>query len=449
MRVPRVVKEVGNKFLNAGFQCYLVGGAVRNMVAGYPVIDYDLATDAKPEQVIKLFRRVIPTGIKHGTVTVLFKKNTFEVTTFRVESDYSDSRRPDTVAYTPSIYADLERRDFTINALALNLETNELLDPHKGIQDLKDCIIKAIGDPDKRFSEDALRMLRGCRFASQLGFIIEENTFEGIRKNSEKIRAVSAERIRDEFIKIVSSPAPSLGIEMMERTGLLRILLPELQACKGVTQKGLHRYDVYTHSLKSCDMADNELELRLAALFHDIGKTETKTFRDDGEIVFYRHEERSAELAREILQRLRFPRKTEKTVCHLIRHHMFNYEESWSDAAIRRFIARVGREYVDDLFRLRRADQWGMSGERRPNPALDELIERIDEVITEDNTFSVKDLAVNGNDLAEQAGIPRGPEMGTVLQFLFESVLEDPSLNNREDLLNIARNYFNEYLRKE
>jgi poly(A) polymerase/tRNA nucleotidyltransferase (CCA-adding enzyme) len=271
---------------------------------------------------------------------------------------------------------------------------------------------------------------------------------EGIKSEYKRIEAVSAERIRDEFIKILETTKPSRGFEIMEATGLLGVILPELEACKGVEQKGFHKFDVYTHSLVSCDMADNSLVIRLAALFHDIGKPQTLSFDSDGRPIFYRHEEVSSQLTVAILDRFRFPKKTIHHVSHLIHNHMFNYDSQWSDAAVRRFISRVGKECLKSLFQLRVADQRGITGENRPNPMLQELEERIERIIQEDSAFSIEDLAVDGNDLAVYAGIPRGPEMGIVLQFLLDSVLDDPAMNDKETLLRIAENYYNEYIRQ-
>lgn len=447
-KVPKIVKEFATIILQAGFQCFLVGGAVRNMVIDLQVFDYDIATDAYPEQIMKLFHRVIPTGIKHGTVTVLYKKTHFEVTTFRVEGDYSDNRRPDSVSYTPSINQDLKRRDFTINAIAFDLRTCRLIDPQNGISDIQAKIIRAIGDPNQRFSEDALRMLRACRFAAQLQFIIDDKTFQGIRKNRNSIESVSAERIRDELIKIILSEKPTIGLNYMERTGLLAIILPELHACKGIPQKGQHKFDVYTHSITACEMAENDVVIRLSGLLHDIGKPVTLDYRNGDEPTFYRHEEASAEMARDILKRYRFPKAIEQKVSHLILNHMFHYTSSWSDAAVRRFAARIGRNYINDLFKLRIADQRGMTGEIRPNPSLDELKERLSTVASADAAFSIQDLDIDGDLLADKAGVPRGPEMGDVLHYLFEAVLDDPNLNKKAILLNLGENYYREYIKK-
>ncbi|HOV62803.1 MAG TPA: CCA tRNA nucleotidyltransferase, partial [Spirochaetia bacterium] len=412
IQVPRVVKDFSRTFIEHGYSCYLVGGAVRNLVAGLKPTDYDFATDATPEAVMRMFKRVIPTGVKHGTVTVLYRGSKFEVTTFRIDGTYSNARHPDSVTFSPSIEEDLKRRDFTINALAVNLKTNELLDPHHGEEDLKLRIIRAIGDPVERFSEDGLRILRGLRFASQLEFSIEENTLQAIRDCRENLTRVSAERIRDEIIKILEADTPSISFKIMEETEVLSLIIPELSACSGIGQKGFHSFDVFTHSILACDGAPKEnLVVRLAALLHDIGKPEVLATNEEGEPTFYQHEIVSASLASRILCRLRFPKSIEQAVCHLIKHHMFLYEETWTDSAVRRFIARVGKDALNNLFLLRMADQYGMVGRPVISSTLDAFRKRIDAVLEADSVFSLKDLAVGGNELFEEAGIPRGPIM--------------------------------------
>jgi tRNA nucleotidyltransferase (CCA-adding enzyme) len=446
MNVPPPLRTIAHRFSEAGFSCFLVGGALRDMLQGKKPGDYDLATDAVPEQVMRLFRRVIPTGIKHGTVTILEKGRQFEVTTFRTELGYSDARHPDAVAFTPSIHEDLSRRDFTINSMALDLATGAFLDPYDGRRDLAAGIIRAIGNPVERFTEDALRPVRACRFAAQLEFRLEERTREGIRATLSGIRKVSAERIRDELLKMLDAARPSLGLECMRETGILSVVLPELEACVGVEQKGLHKFDVFTHSIVACDGAPRSApEIRLAALFHDIGKPATKAVNERGEPTFHRHEAVSDKMTGEIMRRLRFPVAVEKKVRHLIRHHMFNYEPGWSDSAVRRFIARVGEENIEALFALRIADHYGMEGIRAPLAALEEFRERIARVLEQDHAFSLSDLAVNGNDLAG-AGIPPGRSMGLVLKFLLETVLDDPAMNTREQLLEVGLNYYRTFL---
>jgi tRNA nucleotidyltransferase/poly(A) polymerase len=255
MRIPRVVRDLAAEFRAAGFQCHLVGGAVRDILLGRPHTDFDIATDARPDQVIPLFRRVIPTGIRHGTVTVHFHGTTFEVTTFRTEAEYGDGRRPDSVTFTPSIIDDLARRDFTINAIAYDLLTDQVADPHEGRIDLRKGVLRAIGDAAERFREDGLRPLRACRFAAQLGFKVDEATRAAIPGSLDILAKVSAERVRDEILKILQTPLPSVGLALMRETGILKVVLPELLEGEGVAQGSFHCYDVLWHSLHACDAA--------------------------------------------------------------------------------------------------------------------------------------------------------------------------------------------------
>ena len=442
-QLPSVLTELGHTFNDAGFQIYLVGGAVRNKFMHRKLSDFDLTTDAHPQDVQKLFRRVIPTGIKHGTVTVLYKGYEFEITTFRIESDYSNQRHPDKVSFSADIKEDLKRRDFTINAIALNLVTNEIIDPHNGRTDLKKKIIRCIGIPEERFNEDGLRLMRAVRFMSQLDFKIESKTYSGIKECSKNLEKVSKERIRDELIKILLSKEPSKAFFVMEETKLLKNVIPELSECRGVQQKSIHKYDVFDHLLYACDGAPAEsLTLRMAALLHDIGKPKSLAFDDDGLPTFYRHEIYSAQISRTILKRLKFPVKTENQIIHLIENHMFNYQEEWTDAAVRRFIATTGKEYIDDLFLLRKADQFGMTGQKIDSLNLKLFRTHINAVLAEEHTFKIKDLKLNGNLIHNKIGVPKGPLMGVVLDFLLEAVFDDPKLNTEEKLLEMAANFY-------
>jgi putative nucleotidyltransferase with HDIG domain len=439
------VLEVAHIFRNHDKEVYLVGGAVRDLVRGKPAKDWDLATNAKPEEVQAMFRRVIPTGIKHGTVTILYKGLSIETTTFRTEGSYSDGRRPDTISFTNTIEEDLSRRDFTMNALALELPDQRLVDPYQGQKDIKDRIIRCVGDATARFSEDGLRPLRAIRFAAQLQFTIEPQTLEAIPSALPITARVAMERVRDEIDKILASERPSTAFRLMERTGLLSLLLPELQACRGVEQKGFHQFDVFDHLLLSCDAAPKEkLQVRLAALFHDIGKPAVRAQDELGIWTFYRHEEVSEKMARSIMLRLKYPNAIIDQVCHLIAVHMFHYEDSWTDAAVRRFIVRVGEAALEDLLDLRRSDTWGTTGREPPADLNGPLLDRVKSVLAKDKALSIKELAVNGEDLA-RLGIPRGPVMGKILQELFDTVLDDPEQNTKETLSHIAERLYEKY----
>ena len=433
-------------FDERGREVCLVGGAVRDMLRGKKAKDWDLATDATPEEVMDIFRnaktrgKVIPTGIKHGTVTVIYKGHSMEVTTYRTEAGYTDGRRPDKVAYAAKIEEDLSRRDFTMNAVAVRLPQGKKIDPFDGEKDIKAGVIRCVGDPSARFAEDGLRPLRAVRFAAQLSGELDPQTLQAIPGALDICAKVSAERVREEIEKIILSDKPSRAFLLMERTGLLRLFLPELAACRGVVQKGFHRFDVLDHSLLACDYAAEKqypLEVRIAALLHDIGKVPTRKLDESGIWTFYQHEAESKKMARSILGRLRWPNALVDLVCHLVKEHMFHYTDDWSDAAVRRFIARVGEENLAMVYQLRRADAWAMAA-LEPGPGfLLPLADRVEKILNEKQAFSLKDLAINGKDLIG-IGIPPGKSIGIILGELLETVLDDPAQNNRETLLAIA-----------
>lgn len=435
-------------FKKNGYSCFLVGGALRNYYAHLEPSDFDFATDASPDEVINIFNNVIPTGIKHGTVTVIFKGEHYEVTTFRIESDYSNARHPDSIVYSSSIYEDLKRRDFTINALALNMDNGELIDPHNGLDDIKYRIIRAIGNPVDRFNEDGLRLMRACRFTSQLNFSLENETLTAMTVCRQNILKVSMERIRDEIIRILRTDKPSIAFKIMEATGILKLILPEFINCRNIEQKGYHKFDVLDHLYYSCDGADkNNLVIRLSALLHDLGKPESSGIDKSGISTFYNHESISAALCEKVLRRLKFSNEIIKKTCHLVKHHMFNYTTDWSDSAVRRFISRVGVEYIDDLFKLRMADQYGMQNRKIVPRQLFLFSERINRLLENEDTFSIRDLDINGSILQEKLNLERGPIIGTILNELLEAVLDDPSLNKQEKLLEIAENFLKNNLR--
>ena len=441
IRIDPILKEAASLFNRRGKEVCLVGGAVRDILLGKKASDWDLATNADPEEVISFFKHVIPTGIKHGTVTVLFKGHSIEVTSYRTESDYSDGRHPDTVEYAATIEEDLSRRDFTMNAIAVKIPDGEIIDPFKGQDDIKKRIIRCVGNPNERFNEDGLRPLRALRFASQLQFDIEEATLKAISGALEKTAKVAPERIQTELNKILMSKKPSIAFRLMEDTGLLELIFPELFSCRNIDQKGYHKFDVLDHSLLACDaaaMEETPLIVRLAALFHDLGKPLTRRMGDGGVWTFYNHEKESSILTRNILTRLRYPNSTIDSVCHLIEQHMFHYTDDWFDAAVRRFIIRVGESNIDDLFALRRADAFGTEGKGMDPRALLPFQERLEKILAEKKVQSLKDLAVTGNDLIA-AGILPGREIGIILNELLEAVVDDPKLNTKDKLLEIAK----------
>lgn len=446
MNIPAYVTKITSLLRREGYQAWVVGGSIRDLLIGKQASDFDVATDARPERVLKLFRRTIPTGIKHGTVTVLMNGHSVEVTTFRVESDYSDARRPDRVSYAASINDDLSRRDFTINGIAYDPFTDTLVDPYGGRDDLQRGIIRTIGDPVERFSEDGLRPFRACRFAAQLQFTIEERTFRAIPGCLSHAAQVSAERIRDEFIKIIQSPKPSVGIELLRRSGLITTFLPELLSGYGIRQNKYHRYDIYYHNLYACDAADpSDYRVRLAALLHDVGKYEARReVEEQGrgtKSVFYNHEIIGAAVTKRVLKRLRFSNQDIRFVTHLIRNHMFHYTSQWTDGAVRRFIRKVGLENLNPLFELRKADRIGnglKSGESR---AVANLRKRIEKILEEENAITVRDLAVDGNDIMREFDLKPGPIIGEVLGHLLEEILDDPDKNDYHTLVSIAAEY--------
>jgi putative nucleotidyltransferase with HDIG domain len=329
-----------------------------------------------------------------------------------------------------------------MNAMALELPGGRLVDPFGGAEDIKRGIIRCVGRAEERFNEDGLRPLRALRFAAQLGFALDQATLEAIPGALGTTAKVSPERVRDELDKILTSPKPSAAFLPMEKTGLLALFLPELAACRGVEQKGYHRFDVLDHSLLACDYAAAQgfpLRVILAALFHDLGKVRTRELKD-GVWTFYSHERESARLARNILTTYRYPNAVTGAAVRLIEEHMFFYEDAWTDAAVRRFIIRVGEENLKDLYALRRSDAYGTAG-APPSPALLlPLMRRIEAVLAQSRAFSLIDLAVSGKDLMA-LGVKPGPGMGIILNELLETVVDDPALNSKEKLLEIAANY--------
>ena len=463
--IPEYVQKVARILTKEGFDCYLVGGALRDIVLGNKPHDYDLATDALPDEMLNMFPKSISTGAKFGTVIALVQdkyKETHEVevTTFRSESGYVDGRWPTNVDFVNDIDMDLGRRDFTFNAMAMDLskmnmdgsedeKEGEIYDPFGGIADIEEKVVRAVGTPLERFKEDGLRAFKACRVASTLGFDIEKETFDAIKESIPIASKVSMERIRDEFMKmLLDSPKPSVGIDLMRQTGLLNIFMPELLEGVGIEQKLFHAHDVYWHTLKTCDVAHDSV--KLAALLHDIAKPRT----DMGNGHFYGHDKMGADLAGKIMKRMKFPQSEIERVKILIQNHMFYYphvkedmtdEEKenieaheWSDSAVRRFIQRVGEENIDDLFKLRMADAQSNPSTAFKPDEITILQRRISEVREQDMALKVTDLDITGEDLME-LGIEKGPELGRILNELLDMVVEDPLLNTKERLLEKAK----------
>lgn len=446
---PIFVKKISSRLKARGKECYLVGGSVRDCLLGREVKEYDLATDATPQEVMQMFKHTVPTGIKHGTVLILMGDEQAEITTFRSESTYSDLRHPDEVFFADTIEEDVKRRDFTVNAMALNVESLALVDEHGGIIDLQNKIIRTVGEPIERFEEDGLRLMRACRFAAKLGFDIEENTAMAMTKCLHSFNGVSMERVREELNGILASDEPYRGIELLRECGILEIILPELTKGYGIEQNRFHAYDVYYHNLRSCSLVEktedeNETVLiRLAALMHDIGKTFVKRKVDTKEEeVFYNHEVVGARLTRKIMKRLKYSRADSEYVENLVRNHMFYYQNEWTDGAVRRFIRNVGLDNIRALLRLRQADRMG-SGKKKDgeSKAISRLLSRIDKILEEENAFKVTDLAIGGTDIMNEFEITPGPIIGKTLKHLLERVLDEPNLNERQHLLNMSEKY--------
>lgn len=484
IEIPHYVVSVARILIKEGYKAYLVAGAIRDTLLELEPHDYDIATDALPDELIKLFPKSIAVGAQFGTVVAVQQDSngenfTVEVTTLRNEEDYLQGRWPSKVTFVRNLEEDLQRRDFTINALALDMgekgiaylehsmvETEyvmthrhsfefTLLDYYNGQEDLAKKVIRTVGDPIARFTEDGLRPYRACRFASQLGFTIEKQTFEAIQKCLNVSALVSVERVREEFMKLLlKSPKPSVGIDLLKDSGLLNLFFPELVATVGVKQEIGHSFDVYTHLLRTVDLAPDNV--KLAALFHDIAKPKTST--NDGH--FYGHDQAGADMTEEIMKRLRFSNAEIKEVSNLVRWHMFYYPYNeaelantpsnnpqedikevkfWSDGAVRRFIRRVGLENIENLFALRIADATSEPVSMWSPEEITALQARISTVLEEDNALKLSDLAIKGQDIMQAFSLQPSPILGKTLNYLLEQVVENPNLNGKEELLALAK----------
>ena len=446
--IPSQIKEIAANFQDKGYEIYLVGGSVRNMLLGKPIKDWDFTTNALPSEILALFKDAFYNNT-FGTVSVPMDlpeeehKGIVEITTFRTELGYSDKRRPDQISWGKTIEEDLLRRDFTVNAMALELRNKDselrIIDPYKGQEDLKNKLIRAVGDPQERFSEDALRLMRAIRFAAQLGFSIEENTLKAISINAHLLAHVSKERVRDELLKILESEYPYEGIMLLRNTNLLEYIIPELLEGVEISQKRPGRHhteDVFTHnvlSLKYCP-SSNAI-VRFATLIHDIGKPRVASTDSEGYIIFYNHEVMGARMSHEICNRLRFSKKDREKVTTLIRWHMFTVDEHITDSAVRRFIRRIGVDNVKDMMDLRIGDRLGGGTQTAESWRLKLFKKRVEEQLAP-MPFSVNDLAIDGNDVMKELSLKPSRIVGEILGKLLEEVDEDLSKNTREYLLN-------------
>ena len=434
MNLPADVSKIINILESNGHEAYAVGGCVRDCILGKTPHDWDITTSALPSQVKALFPRTFDTGIEHGTVTVLLHGTGYEVTTYRVDGKYEDSRHPKEVRFTTSLEEDLKRRDFTINAMAYN-DSKGLVDLFGGEADLKAGIIKAVGNPMERFSEDALRMLRALRFSAQLGFEIEAATYYAIKELAPTLERISAERIQVEMVKLVTSNHPEKLRDVYD-TGLSKVFFPELDTmmeCEQVNKH--HQYTVGEHTIVAMGYTPADKVLRLAAMLHDIAKPACKTVDENGQNHFKLHPVKGADMARHFMRRLKFDNDTTDRVCTLVKNH--DDRPEINSRNIRRLIIRVGRDNFDNLLALKRADTMAQSDYHRKEKLdyIDAMEAEYRQIIAKEDCLSIKALKVNGKDLIEM-GVSQGPRIGEILKALFEDVVDTPEHNNREYLLN-------------
>jgi len=450
-KLQNLIFQIGKKFEKAGFEIYVVGGSVRDLLTEKTPKDWDFATNAKPQDIQKIFPESFYDN-RFGTVGIAGKKfgkdwegQVFEITTFRKESGYSDRRHPDIVKFAKTLKEDLARRDFTINAMALPIDyglqitdyRKKIIDPFGGQEDLKNKIIRAVGNPNLRFAEDALRMIRAVRLATQLKFQIAPNTHQAIKENSQLIKKISGERIRDELLKILSTEYPTDGFWLLRNCGLLSEILPEVEKGFEVEQKTIgrhHIYDVGTHSFKSLEACPSKDPfVRFAALLHDVGKPASVGRDEKGTITFYNHEVIGAHIVRSIAERLHLSKVDREKLVTLVRWHQFSVDEATTPAAVRRFIRRVGVENIKDIVDVRVADRLGGGLTEATSWRLRRFMKMVKEELHP--PFSVTDLAVDGQDVMRILQIPPGPEVGKILQEIFDEIEEGEEKNDRKVLL--------------
>ncbi len=441
IRPPAAVLAILDQLWGSGHAAYVVGGSLRDVLLGREPADWDLATDARPDRLVELFPGALYEN-RFGTVAVRREGAAFEITTFRTDHDYADFRRPHRVEFGDSIDGDLARRDFTINAMAWGADAPPdgtaaqpaLVDPSEGARDVERRLLRAVGDPHRRFEEDALRMVRAVRFAATLDLDIEIGTLDAIGTHAALVAHLSGERLAVELNNLLQADRPSMGLRLLATTGILGVVAPELAAQRGIPQNKTPGEDLWEHTLRTVDAvpADRPI-VRLAALLHDIGKPSTMA-----DAHFHGHDAIGASLASEFLARLRSPRSVHDEVVHLVRHHMFTYDPDWGDSGIRRFIRRIGREHLAALFELREADNEG-SGAPRDAHGLAELRARVDALLAGPMVMERGDLAIDGTDLMAEFGLPQGPILGRILDDLLDRAITDPGVNDRPTLLLLAQ----------
>ncbi|MDD6202386.1 MAG: HD domain-containing protein [Lachnospiraceae bacterium] len=433
IRLPEKVQYIITQLENAGYEGYAVGGCVRDSILQKEPDDWDITTSATPLQTKAVFERTVDTGMKHGTVTVLLGKEGFEVTTYRIDGEYEDSRHPKEVIFTANLIEDLKRRDFTINAMAYNPKSG-IIDAFDGIKDLKDHVIRCVGEPQERFGEDALRIMRAVRFSAQLGFSIEEQTEQAAHILAPTLKNISAERICTELVKLLISDHPDY-LRTAFKMGITAVILPEFDRIMETTQNNPHHcYNVGEHTLHALNHVKPDKVLRLAMLFHDFGKPQTKSTDEKGIDHFYGHAEVSAHLSSDIMHRLKFDNDTIKKVVKLVKYHDLKIEQE--PAAVRRAIVTVGEDIFPYLLQIKQGDFLAQSTYKRKEKEeeLQILTEIYEKILRNKDCISLKTLAVTGTDLVEW-GMKPGKEIGETLGRLFDIVLQDPSKNTKEYLL--------------
>jgi tRNA nucleotidyltransferase (CCA-adding enzyme) len=428
-KIPSIVLDISRTLIRNGYQAFLVGGAIRDALLGSQAKDWDVATNATPEMIRGLFPNITSFYLKHGTVTLVIRGRHFEVTTFRASKGRIGS----------CLEEDLAHRDFTFNAMAYDIINNKIVDPFGGMQDIKQRMVRAVLSPLERFSEDPLRMMRAIRFSLELGYSIEPETLIAVHTMSQSIDKVAIERVRDELLRMLLSRKASAGLNLMRRTGILQRVLPELVEGYRKRQNNYHKFTIYRHIMETVDAIERGPVLRLSALFHDIAKPRVRE-KIEGRWRFLGHADASAELTRQIMMRLRFSNELTSRVLIMVAHHMFDYKRELSDTAIRRFIKRVGAEHVDDLIRLRKADDIAHGWEQDHGDRIEEFRKRIHDQMRSSPALTLSDLALNGHDVMKITGLPPGQKVGQILNRLLEAVVENPEYNRKDTLVEILKN---------